>query len=746
MSITMSTLRRLSSLGLISALGLVAAGAPAGLRAQTQASPPAARVQETQKAEITAVVVDVVVRDAKAQPVTDLTQADFMVLEDGAPQDIGSFRVVTSGPGGVFAGDAGARGAAGASPAPPAAKAPPEPAVIALVFDRLTPDARSLTQKAAQRYVGEAQPSPNILAVFSIDIGLEVMQGFTRDTAQIRRALGTVGKRGSTVYGQGAERARTLQNEIRSLDSTAAATGGVGPAAGQAAQGAAGAATEQHLRQMELRMLQGVDLLEREQQGYSSTSALTAIVSAMKLMPGRKTLIYFSEGMSVPTNIEARFRAIIDEANRANVSVYAMDAAGLRAESKQAETRDQINTYGAGALVEGGSGSGGSGSRGIGMRAIEDNENLVRNDPASALGQLSRETGGFLIQNSNDMTTGFRRIDQDIRNHYVLTYVSKRPEYDGKFRSLEVRIKRPGLTVSARKGYYAVRPTGGVPVLAYEAAPLAILDAGRPPNAFPVRTRSLVFPVPGSVEARVPILASAKVNQLQFKVDEAGNRFSAEMVILARIRDGSGQVLIKMSQPYTFAGGLNELAGAKGAEVLFYRQHALPPGVYTVETIVYDVQAEKASVRIASIEVPTAAVGTAADQVLLVGTPFVVQRAEKVAAADRDAQNPLYFGELLLYPNLGEPISKASMPELSFAFTVQPPKNTTATAKLTLVHSGAVVAELPLPLAEPDSLGTIHQVSRLPLAPIPPGTFELRITVDAGGKSVTRSVPFSIGA
>jgi VWFA-related protein len=739
----MPTLLRLISLGLISGFCLVAAGAPARLGAQAPAAPPAARVQETQKAEITAVVVDVVVRDGKGQPVTDLSQADFTVDEDGVPQDIGSFRVVTAGPGGVFAGEAAPRGAPGAAPPAPA-KAAPEPAVVALVFDRLTPDGRSLTQKAAQRYVGEAQPSPNILAVFSVDIGLEVLQGFTRDTAQVRRALTALAKRGSTTYGQGAERARTLQGEIRSLDSAAnVGAGGAGPAAGQAAQGAAGAATEQHLRQMELRMLQGIDLLEREQQGYSSTSALTAIVSAMKLMPGRKTLIYFSEGMSVPTNIEPRFRAIIDEANRANVSVYAMDAAGLRAESKQAETRDQINAYGAGALVEG---SGGSGTRGIGMRGIEDNENLVRHDPASALGQLSRETGGFLIQSSNDMTAGFRRIDQDIRNHYVLTYVSKRPEYDGKFRRLDVRVKRPGVTVSARKGYYAVRPTGGIPVLAYEAAPLAILDAGRPPNAFPVRTRSLVFPVPGSVEARVPILASAKADQLQFKVDEAGNRFSAEMVVLARIRDVSGQVLIKMSQPYTFAGGLAELAGAKAAEVLFYRQHALPPGVYTVETIVYDVQAEKASVRIASIEVPTAAPGTPADQVLRVGTPFVVQRAEKVAPTDRDAQNPLYFGDLLLYPNLGEPISKASMSELSFAFTVQPPKGTTATAKLTLVHSGAAVAELPLPLAEPDSLGTVHQVSRLPLAPIPPGTYELRITVEAGGKSVTRSVPFSIGA
>src|SRR3954454_3486904 len=96
---------------------------------------------------VTAVVVDVVVRDRRGQPVRDLTQADFQVLEDGVPQNIGSFS-------GVFSGaPAAAPAAAFAQPAPsaPAAAKAAAPVVAdtsvpvtALVFDLMNPEARRI--------------------------------------------------------------------------------------------------------------------------------------------------------------------------------------------------------------------------------------------------------------------------------------------------------------------------------------------------------------------------------------------------------------------------------------------------------------------------------------------------------------------------------------------------------------------------------------------------------------------------
>src|SRR5437867_5819632 len=113
----------------------LAAAVPA---AQTQRPP--ARATGTIQAEATAILVDVVVRDKHGQPVTDLTASDFDIYEDGVQQEVGALT--------RYAADGGGRPAAAAAPAPSAAAAPnvkvetaPAP-VIALLFDRLAPEAR----------------------------------------------------------------------------------------------------------------------------------------------------------------------------------------------------------------------------------------------------------------------------------------------------------------------------------------------------------------------------------------------------------------------------------------------------------------------------------------------------------------------------------------------------------------------------------------------------------------------------
>src|SRR5688572_2105598 len=115
---------------------------------------------------VTAVLVDVVVRDRRGQPVRDLTAADFEILEDGVPQTLGSFTpVLHAGP--------GAAPAAGkpAAPTPGATVGAPAPSnegplVTALVFDRLTPEARRLAVQAAQAYLGTNELAPSYFGVF----------------------------------------------------------------------------------------------------------------------------------------------------------------------------------------------------------------------------------------------------------------------------------------------------------------------------------------------------------------------------------------------------------------------------------------------------------------------------------------------------------------------------------------------------------------------------------------------------
>ena len=116
----------------------------------------------------TAITVDVVVRDRHGKPVTDLKKEDFELLEDGVRQDVGDMTAVgvadqkgAAGPNFNSASSAGSHltGKPVETPAVVAA-----PTFVALVFDRLSPEARALAYKGAQASVGDAphpeQPRP----------------------------------------------------------------------------------------------------------------------------------------------------------------------------------------------------------------------------------------------------------------------------------------------------------------------------------------------------------------------------------------------------------------------------------------------------------------------------------------------------------------------------------------------------------------------------------------------------------
>src|SRR5437660_7730803 len=109
--------RRPTRLAGVAAL-VLAVAVPAGRAQQTTPQ----RAAGTVKAGVTAVLVDVVVRDKRGQPVRDLQQADFQILEDGVPQTIGSFTRMFDG-----AVMAAPRLGASAAPAPAAGVGAPLP-------------------------------------------------------------------------------------------------------------------------------------------------------------------------------------------------------------------------------------------------------------------------------------------------------------------------------------------------------------------------------------------------------------------------------------------------------------------------------------------------------------------------------------------------------------------------------------------------------------------------------------------
>ena len=235
-------------------------------------------------------------------------------------------------------------------------------------------------------------------------------------------------------------------------------------------------------------------------------------------------------------------------------------------------------------------------------RGLEGNEESLRSSAHSSLGQLAQETGGLLFENANNLRQGFSRIEDDLRNYYLLGYSPTNDNYDGQFRKIEVKVKRSGVTVAARRGYFAVRDPGGAPVNAWEAPALGAMEQKPLPNAFPVRAGAMRFPE-SDRPGLVPVVVEFKTAPLTFRPAADGKTYTSDFAVIVRFIDKDNQVARKVSQHYEVNGLLAGLDKAKTGEVIFYREPDLPVGVYTMETVVHDAPSGKSSVRLSTVEV-----------------------------------------------------------------------------------------------------------------------------------------------
>ena len=131
--------------------------------------------------------------------------------------------------------------------------------------------------------------------------------------------------------------------------------------------------------------------------------------------------------------------------------INAVDAAGLRVHSEEARLGRNVDLAGARGI--------GDAQRGEGAwtKDIERQSDLLSSRPAAVLGRLAGETGGFLIDNTNDFTSGFARMQQERTTYYLLAYQPTNTATDGKFRKVKVKVKRSGVTLRARSGYVAAQ-------------------------------------------------------------------------------------------------------------------------------------------------------------------------------------------------------------------------------------------------------------------------------------------------
>ncbi len=153
---------------------------------------------------------------------------------------------------------------------------------------------------------------------------------------------------------------------------------------------------------------------------------------------------------------EQQFREILDEANRANASFYSIDPRGLAVFDTPIAGRD-------GSFTPPGA------------------DRAMLTARLTSLRTLAEATDGLAIVDSNALENGLRRVVDDLTSYYLIGYYSS-AKLDGKFHTLAVRVKKPGVQVRARRGYLAATAA---------EATRAAKDAGAPPTPAEAETLAI---------------------------------------------------------------------------------------------------------------------------------------------------------------------------------------------------------------------------------------------------------------
>jgi VWFA-related protein len=408
-----------------------------------QAPEPSAR--PTFQLSVSYVDVDVTVTDAEGKFVPGLTRDDFDLLEDGKPQKIETFSFVE------LPIERPSRFALAGRPIPTDVRSNRDVAsgrVYVILLDDLdvTPMRTAQVRKSAREFIEQHFGPHDIAAVVGTSGRKEVAQEFTSDSARLLAAV-------DRFVGQHLESAEVQRIDdyyeaqlLSGLDQQTTSSNG-----------------DQQTVQNPITRNQSFDPsdLERGQRAVGVMKTLQSLAEYLDGVRGRrKALLWFSEGVDYPmaevfdshsgTEITRATEDAINAAAHANVNFFAIDPRGLMGMTTDLidrMTRAGAPDYAGADLTKP------VGTPYSGTQALIDEMRLTQDN----LRTLTEETGGFTATDTNSFKDAFDRIVQANSRYYLLGYTAPSHPRDGRFHHIEVRLKRPGLKATARRGYPSPR-------------------------------------------------------------------------------------------------------------------------------------------------------------------------------------------------------------------------------------------------------------------------------------------------
>lgn len=525
--------------------------------------------------------IDVIVKDKKGKYIADLKAEDFTVVENGVAQKIEFFDAPLSRTETKSA-PAAAPEVTTTTPAPGARN------YVALVVDSQSTDISNLKQvrEGTLKYIREQITEDDVVALLTVTNGLQMLQPFTQDKAKLIAALENteVNSTSKTFekkdIGGNIDSRRELLLAASSTPSTAVSSPGAGSEAAKLM------IAERVLAQF-LKLRTALSL----QQSRPVLAALAAICEGLKSIPGKKTLVLFSQGFVTPAVLDWQVQSTIDIANRANVAIYIIDSAGLRGAAPAS-----------GSLVPNSPLAGVSGItnqeqriRAVGGETVFDN---VRQEGQTReydiLYRISGDTGGRFLKGNNDIGQGLERINEEIHARYTLAYRSTNQNFDGTFRKVKIEVRRPDAQIISRLGYYAIPPEEIVLLSPADKKLLSGFAAAQANPELPVfvgvsqfRAREGLYTVPLAIE-----LPPSAVT-----FERKGDKRSMQLEVLGVLKATPDKILSRLGGNFDVNLTDSDYQSIVNNNIFYRQDMVLAPGEYTLDVIVRDRQSGKTAAK-----------------------------------------------------------------------------------------------------------------------------------------------------
>jgi VWFA-related protein len=537
----------------------------------------------TIRANTRLVTVDVVVTDKKGQPITGLKPEDFTLEENGKKQKI----TVFTAPGAANANTAGQASAPpGVLSNHPEDVGPKAGVATVLLLDATNSPFKDQAYARSQmlKYVVEQGKSGHTMAVLTLTDRLRVLQQFTSDPQVLMTAI---------------EKLRP-EEQILLPGAPVPESHGIA-SSGRGGDGGAlnlSIATAQAAAQGFADMQVGYNLERRTQITIEAMLSLSRILGGL---PGRKNVVWLTS--SLPFDLVPEDRNVSDEELLADLpgqgrqrtvgtnaaGAYASEARQLHggeikeAEAELASANVAIYPVDLAGLMSGMESSAGRGGSVYDDTSMSDRAGSMMSAQQANQGtmeEVAAQTGGKAYKNQNDIKDGISLAVADEKASYTLGYYPENKKWDGKFRSLKVKLDRGDTVVRYRKGFFALDP--GLDKKAnFEPDVAAALELGAPATQVSFWAQAKKTD-PGKV--RVVFLVDAHT----VSAEDAGSNKRINMNFYAAMYDGSGKNLatrsIKVDKAFDAATYQQILA--KGVMVPLDME--LPPGTKEVRLAVLD--------------------------------------------------------------------------------------------------------------------------------------------------------------